>query len=106
MLKEDLVQVLEDLLSKEKGVKDWYSPKEVAERVKRDPETVRNWCRFEQIEATKRGRSWKIPHAELERLKNSNCELKTGNLDKMPLSIRVRVDKTLRDKAKLAICPG
>jgi hypothetical protein len=50
-----------------------YSVEQFAERVQRDPFTVREWCRLGRIRAGKKGsgrgryRAWVIGHAELLR---------------------------------------
>lgn len=53
-----------------------YTPAEVAKILGKKPYTVREWCRLQRINATKRswGRGkegeWEISHAELERIQN------------------------------------
>lgn len=65
-----------DLLVKEKVVKELYTVPEFAERIGKAEYTVREWCRFKRIHATKRptgrGRTkdWAIAHAELTRYRN------------------------------------
>ena len=56
--------------------KDWYGTEEVAERTGHSPYTVREWCRFGRVRASKRrcgrgnSKEWMISHSELERFKN------------------------------------
>jgi hypothetical protein len=53
---------------------EWYSVDQFAELVKREPFTVREWCRLGRIQARKKGsgrgrnQAWAIPHTELYRL--------------------------------------
>jgi hypothetical protein len=53
-----------------------YTPAEVAKILGKRPFTVREWCRLQRINATKRswGRGnegeWEISHQELERIQN------------------------------------
>lgn len=57
-------------------VKDWYTPKEVAEILGKKLYTVQEWCRLMRINAKKstvgRGgeREWRISHQELIRIQN------------------------------------
>jgi hypothetical protein len=65
-----------DLLLRERIVLDSYTVPQFAERIGKDEYTVREWCRFRRINATKRptGRGqtkdWAISHAELARYRN------------------------------------
>ncbi len=57
-------------------VKAAYTPVEVATILGKRPYTVREWCRLQRINATKRpvGRGgaeeWEISHTEIERIRN------------------------------------
>ena len=63
-------------LEQQKTIKDFYTTSEVAELVGVSEYTVREWCRGNRINATKRmtgrGRSkeWAISHEELQRYRN------------------------------------
>ena len=67
---------LRDLVVSQRTIKDWYSPEEVAEILKKQPYTVREWCRYRRINARKRptgrgdAKEWEISHEELERIKS------------------------------------
>ncbi len=56
--------------------KEWYTPAEVAAIIKRAAYTVREWCRYGRIKASKRNcgrgnaKEWMISAAELKRLQN------------------------------------
>ncbi|TWU20727.1 helix-turn-helix domain-containing protein [Bythopirellula polymerisocia] len=56
--------------------KEWYTVAEAAEILGKAPFTVREWCRLERINASKRpsGRGtsseWMISHSEIERIQN------------------------------------
>ena len=56
--------------------KEWYTVAEAAEVLGKAPFTVREWCRHDRINATKRntgrGRAleWMISHKEIERIIN------------------------------------
>jgi transposase len=66
---------IDELLS-QRRVKDFYSVREVAERVGRSAYQVREWCKRGRCRAEKRkiGRGghaeWMIPHEELLRLES------------------------------------
>jgi len=75
----DIVSLLKQVqLSVERRapIKESYTPVEVAELLGKRPFTVREWCRNERINATKRstGRGdaleWEISREELERIRN------------------------------------
>ena len=65
-----------DLVVGQKTIKDWYSPEEVAGLLGKQPYTVREWCRYQRINARKRptgrgdAKEWEISHEELERIKS------------------------------------
>jgi hypothetical protein len=67
---------LRDLVVGQRTIKDWYAPEEVAEILGKQPYTVREWCRYQRINARKRptgrgdAREWEISHEELERIKS------------------------------------
>jgi hypothetical protein len=64
---------IERLILDQKTVREWYGTEEFAEAVGKAEFTVREWCRYGRVRATKRrsgrGRycSWAIPHEELLR---------------------------------------
>jgi hypothetical protein len=66
---------LRDFVVGQRSVKDWYSPEEVAEILRKQPYTVREWCRYLRINARKRptgrgdAREWEISRDEVERIK-------------------------------------
>jgi len=63
-------------LTEQGTVRDWYTTKQVAEKLRKKEYTVREWCRLGRIGATKlpggRGNEgeWRISHEELERYQN------------------------------------
>ena len=67
---------LRDLLVGQRTIKDWYSPEEVAEILGKRPYTIREWCRYQRINARKRptgrgdAKEWEISHDELDRIKS------------------------------------
>ena len=69
----ELIEALSQWLVIAKQQRDHYSVEQFAEQVKRDPFTVREWCRLGRIRAAKKGsgrgryRAWVIGHAELLR---------------------------------------
>lgn len=99
----EILQKLKDIFSQDEIEKDYYTCGEVAERVGRTVGTVRNWCRWGQIEVVKRGKRWRIPRRELRRLVESGCELNDPILENIPPSLRVRYDSELREKINIAI---
>lgn len=75
----EIITLLKTLLSQPQqasSVKDAYTPIEVATILGKRPYTVREWCRLQRINATKRpvGRGaaeeWEIGHDEIERIRN------------------------------------
>ena len=62
--------------SQQNTVKEWYSPKEVAELLEKSPFTVQEWCRLDRINARKRptgrgdAKEWEISREEVERINN------------------------------------
>lgn len=69
----DNIERLLESLAEERSLRDHYTVQQFAQRVDRDPFTVREWCRHGRIRAAKkssgRGRyqAWVISHAELLR---------------------------------------
>jgi hypothetical protein len=67
---------LRDMTVEQRTIKDWYSPEEVAEILGKRPYTVREWCRWQRVNARKRptgrgdAKEWEISHEELERIKS------------------------------------
>jgi Helix-turn-helix domain len=70
------LNLLTELLTSQRMVKDFYTTAEAATELGKRPYTVREWCRYKRVNAVKRacgrGRSkdWAISHAELTRIKN------------------------------------
>lgn len=73
---EALLQDLRDALAERRRVKESYTTAEAAELLGKRPYTVREWCRYGRVNATKamcgRGgeEEWRISHEELERIRN------------------------------------
>jgi hypothetical protein len=73
---ETVLESLVELLQTQRTVKDFYTTAEVAELLRRDPYTVREWARGGRIKAAKRatgrGRSkdWCVSHDEVQRIRN------------------------------------
>jgi hypothetical protein len=71
--KLDNILGLLTILHNERQVRDHYTVMQFAQRVERDPFTVREWCRHGRIRAAKKGsgrgryQAWVISHAELLR---------------------------------------
>jgi helix-turn-helix protein len=67
------IQQMLIVLVGQKTLKEYYTVEEIAERVGREPYTVREWCRLGRIRGQKKqsGRGkyplWVIPHAEMLR---------------------------------------
>lgn len=63
-------------LGQHKTIKEWYSPKEVAELLGKASFTVQEWCRLGRVNARKRptgrgdAKEWEISLEEIERYKN------------------------------------
>lgn len=49
-------------------MEEFYTPQEIAERLKVDIRTVYRWIREDRMKAAKIGRFWRIPESELNRL--------------------------------------
>jgi hypothetical protein len=67
-----------------------YSPKRVAELAGVKPDTVRNWVRFGQCSADKRGKHVFIPQAEVDRLAACGWVVDPADVSKLPPSLRRR----------------
>ena len=92
---ERVIELLRELLrEQEHDIKQEYTTGEVAKIVDRDKRTVETWCRTERINALKRGRRWVIPHDEVERLKQTHCELLPVKLDLLSPSLRSRYSQS------------
>jgi hypothetical protein len=67
---------LRELAIGQRTIKDWYSPEQLAEILGKQPYTVREWCRYQRINARKRptgrgdAKEWEISHEEMERIKS------------------------------------
>jgi excisionase family DNA binding protein len=48
---------------------EFYTAEELADYLKISSQTVRAWIRERKVKAVKFGRAWRIPRAEVERLK-------------------------------------
>jgi hypothetical protein len=65
-----------ELIAKQRVIKEWYTTKEIAERLGKTEFTVREWCRWRRVNAKKlaggRGNEgeWRISHGELVRIQN------------------------------------
>lgn len=46
----------------------WFTPNELADKLKISEQTVRLWVRQGKVKARKFGRAWRIPGAEVERV--------------------------------------
>jgi hypothetical protein len=63
-------------LGAQKIQKDWYTPAEVGGIIKRATYTVREWCRYGRVNASKRNcgrgntKEWMISADELKRIQN------------------------------------
>ena len=72
----DRIEAVLASLVAQKTAKDWYTPAEVAQLLRKNTFTVREWCRLSRIRAEKRacgrGKSqeWMISHEELLRYQN------------------------------------
>ncbi len=74
-----MMAVLDELVATSRRsavTKAAYSVAEVAAILERSPYTIREWCRLQRINATKRScgrggeQEWEISHEELERVQN------------------------------------
>lgn len=52
-------------------MENYYTPKEVSEKLKLNIRTVYKWIREEKLKAVKLGDVWRIPESEIKRLLNS-----------------------------------
>ncbi len=52
-------------------MENYYTPKEVSEKLKLNVRTVYKWIREEKLKAVKLGDVWRISESELNRLLNS-----------------------------------
>ncbi|QDT91723.1 MerR family transcriptional regulator [Gimesia algae] len=70
------VEDVQGELGQHKTVKEWYSPKEVAELLGKVPFTVQEWCRLGRVNARKRptgrgdAKEWEISREEVDRITN------------------------------------
>jgi excisionase family DNA binding protein len=53
------------------NMENYYTPKEVSEKLKLNIRTVYKWIREEKLKAVKLGDVWRIPESEINRLLNS-----------------------------------
>ena len=93
MTAADLFEVLQKWVVELKPPEEQelYSPKEVGKAVGREASTVRDWIRMERVRSVKRGRNVFIDAKELERLKQSHCELLPANPNKVPPSLKPKL---------------
>lgn len=85
-IREILMKLVQEL-DNEKPQQE-YSPKEAGKVLNREAGTIRDWIRMERVKSVKRGRNVFIPHDEIERLKETHCELLPPNPDKVPPSLK------------------
>ncbi|MGI6123561.1 MAG: helix-turn-helix domain-containing protein [Acetivibrionales bacterium] len=52
-------------------MENYYTPKEVSEKLKLNIRTVYKWIREEKLKAVKLGDVWRIPESEIKRLLKS-----------------------------------
>jgi hypothetical protein len=70
------IEAAMERLAVQQCVKEWYSTTEVARAIGKSPYTVREWCRYGRLRASKRrcgrgtAKEWMVSHDEVERLKN------------------------------------
>jgi len=73
---ESVLAEIHAMLANRQPQKDWYTVREIAEILERSEFTVREWCRLERVNASKRacGRGnsneWIISADELKRIQN------------------------------------
>ena len=73
---ETVLAEIHAMLADRRPQKDWYTVREIAELLDRSEFTVREWCRLERVNASKRacGRGnsaeWIISAEELRRIQN------------------------------------
>ena len=73
---ESVLAEIHAMLANRQPQKDWYTVREVAEVLERSEFTVREWCRLERVNASKRacGRGnsteWIVSAEELKRIQN------------------------------------
>ena len=73
---ESVLAEIHAMLANRQPQKDWYTVREIAELLERSEFTVREWCRLERVNASKRacGRGnsteWIVSAEELKRIQN------------------------------------
>ena len=73
---EAVLAEIHAMLANRQPQKDWYTVREIAELLERSEFTVREWCRLERVNASKRacGRGnsteWIVSAEELKRIQN------------------------------------
>lgn len=73
---ESVLAEIHAMLANRQPQKDWYTVRELAELLERSEFTVREWCRLERVNASKRacGRGnsteWIVSAEELKRIQN------------------------------------
>lgn len=74
---ETVLAEIHAMLANRQPQKDWYTVREIAELLERSEFTVREWCRLERVNASKRacGRGnsaeWIVSAEELKRIQNA-----------------------------------
>ena len=74
---ESVLAEIHAMLANRQPQKDWYTVREIAELLDRSEFTVREWCRLERVNASKRacGRGnsaeWIVSAEELKRIQNA-----------------------------------
>ena len=92
--KQLLRMLLEKLDSEDTPRKQLYTVHEAAKLLNRATGTVYDWIRLERVGCVRRGRRVFIPHDELERLRDSHCELLPPNPDKVPTSLKPKYSQS------------